>query len=71
MCQKFLLSLPPGPKDADTIAFDAQPAKFFKPKPKQVLGKEWMSKGTWPMIVKWASLLQSGQIWQDITQRMT
>jgi hypothetical protein len=68
--QKFLLSLLPVPKDADTMTFDAKAAKWVKPKPKRVLGKDWISKGTWRLIMKRASLLQSGRIWQDATRRM-
>ncbi len=56
-CQKFLLSLPPGPKDADTTAFNKLEAKCVKPKPKRVPGKDWISKGTWWLIAKRASLL--------------
>jgi hypothetical protein len=36
----------------------------------QKLGKDWMSKATWHLIAMWASLLQSGCIWQDATWRM-
>ncbi len=62
-CQKFLLSLLLGPKDADTMAFNALAAKCVKPKPKRVPGKDWIGKGTWRLIAKQASLLYSGRIW--------
>jgi hypothetical protein len=68
--QKFPLSLPPGPKDVDIMAFNTLAAKCIKPKPKRVPGKDWISKGTWRLIVKQASLLQSSRIWQDAAQRM-
>ncbi len=64
MRQKYLLSLPMGPKDTNTTIFDALAAKYIKPKPKQALGKEWISERRWKMIAKWSSLLQSGQIQQ-------
>jgi hypothetical protein len=71
MRQKFPLSLPPGPKNVDTMAFDALAAKCVEQlKPKRALGKDWISKGTWQLIAKWASLLQSGGIWQDDVGRM-
>jgi hypothetical protein len=68
--QKLPLSLPLGPKDVDTMAFDALAAKCVDPKPTWKLGKDWMSKATWRLIAKWASLLRSGHIWQDAEQRM-
>jgi hypothetical protein len=61
-CQKLLLSLPLGPKDADTTAFDTLAAKCVDPKPMGKQGKDWMTKGTWRLIAKRASLLQSGRI---------
>jgi hypothetical protein len=70
MRQKFLLTLPLGPNNADTITFDALAAMCVKPKPKQAPGKEWISKGTWRMIAKQTFLLQSGQTWQDAATRM-
>ncbi len=70
--QKLLLSLPLGPKDADTTVFDALAAKCIDPKPTWKPGKDWMSKETWRLIAKWASLLrlQSGCIRQDAARRM-
>ncbi len=68
--QKLPLSLPLGPKDADTTAFNALAAKYIDPKPMQKRGKDWMSKATWRLIAKQVSLLQSSQIRQDATQRM-
>jgi hypothetical protein len=68
--QKLLLSLPLGPKDTDTLAFDTLADKCVDPKPMRKPGKDWMSKGTWRLIAKWASLLQSGCIWQDAAWRM-
>ncbi len=67
---KFLLSLPPGPKDVDTMAVDALAAKCIEPKPKRAPGKDWISKGTWRLIAKRASLLGSSCIWQDTARRM-
>ncbi len=69
-CQKFPLSLPPGPKDADTTAFNALASKCIEPKPKRMLGKDWISKWTWRLIAKRASLLQSGRIWHNTARRM-
>jgi hypothetical protein len=68
--QKFLLSLLPEPKDADTMAFNALVAKCVKPKPKRMPKKDWISEGTWRLIAKWVSLLWSSCIWQDAAQRM-
>ena len=39
-CQKFPLSLPLGPKDANTTTFDALAAKCNKPKTKRPPGKD-------------------------------
>ena len=69
-CQKLLLSLPLGPKDANTTAFNALAAKCINPKPTQKPEKDWMSKATWRLIAKRASFLRSGHIWQDATRRM-
>jgi hypothetical protein len=44
--------------------------KGAKPKPKRMLGKQWISEGIWPLIAKGALLLQSGFIWQDASRRM-
>jgi hypothetical protein len=44
--QKFLLSLLLGPKDADTMVFDALAADCIKLKPKRATGKDWISEGT-------------------------
>jgi hypothetical protein len=68
--QKLPLSLPLGPKDADTMAFNALAAKCVDPKPTRKQGKDWMTKGTWRLIAKRASLMQSGRIWQDAARRM-
>ncbi len=68
--QKNPLSLPPGPKDVETMAFDALAAECVKPKPKRTPGKDWISQGTWGLIAKWASLLRSCHIWQDARRRM-
>jgi hypothetical protein len=61
-CQKLPLSLPLGPKDTDTMAFDALAAKCVNPKPTRKQGKDWMSEATWRLIAKRVSLLQSGRI---------
>ncbi len=63
--QKLPLSLLLGPKDTDTTAFNALAAKCVDPKPTRKQGKDWMSKATWCLIAKRASLLQSGRIRQD------
>jgi hypothetical protein len=68
--QKLLLSLPLGPKDAGTTALVALAAECVDPKPMRKPGKDWISKTTWCLIAKWASLLRSGRIWQDAAQRM-
>jgi hypothetical protein len=68
--QKFPLSLPLGPKDKDTAAFDALTAECINPKLTWKPGKDWMSKATWRLIAKRASLLQSGRIRQDAAWRM-
>ncbi len=44
--QKLPRSLPLGPKDKDTTAFDTLAAKCVNPKPTWKPGKDWMSKGT-------------------------
>jgi hypothetical protein len=68
--QKLPLSLLLGPKDVDTMVFNALAAKCIDPKPMRKQGKDWMSKATWCLIAKRASLLQSGRIRQDATRRM-
>jgi hypothetical protein len=68
--QKLPLSLPLGPKDKDTAAFDTLAAKCVNPKPMQKRGKDWMSEATWRLKAKRASLLQSGRIRQDAAWRM-
>jgi hypothetical protein len=68
--QKLPPTLPLGPKDMDTTAFDALAAKCVDPKPTRKLGKDWMSKTTWRLIAKRASLLQGGRIRQDAVRRM-
>jgi hypothetical protein len=60
--QKLLLSLPLGPKDAGTMALVALAAECIDPKPTRKPGKDWMSKATWRLIAKRASLLRSGRI---------
>ena len=69
-CQKFPLSLPLGPKDANTTTFDALAAKCVNPKTKRAPGKDWVSEGTWKLIAKHASLLRSGKIWQTAARQM-
>ncbi len=70
MRQKFPLSLPLGPMDADTTTFDALAAECVNPKPKRAPGKDWISEGTWKLITKHASLLRSGKIRQTAARRM-
>jgi hypothetical protein len=55
--QKLPLSLPLGPKVADSTAFDAQAAKCVNPKLRRKPGKDWMSEVMWHLIAKQASLL--------------
>jgi hypothetical protein len=59
--QKLPLSLPLGPKDADTTTFDALAAECVNPKPTCKQEKDWMSKGTWRLIAKRASLSKGGR----------
>jgi hypothetical protein len=68
--QKLPLSRPLGPKDTDTTAFDALAAKCINPKPTWKQWKDWMTEGTWRLIAKRASLMQSSCIWQDAARRM-
>jgi hypothetical protein len=68
--QKLLLYLLPGPKDVDTMAFNALAAECVKLKPKRMPGKNWISEGTWQLFAKRAFLLWSGCIWQDAAWRM-
>jgi hypothetical protein len=68
--QKFPLSLPLGPKDANTTIFDALAAECIEPKKKRLPGKDWISEGTWKLIAKSASLLRSGKIRQAAARRM-
>jgi hypothetical protein len=68
--QKFPLSLPPGPKDPNTVLFDALAAKCADPKPTRAPRKKWISEGTWKLIRKRASLLRSGKIRQTAARRM-
>jgi hypothetical protein len=58
--QKLPLSLPLGPKDADTTAFDALAAKCIALKPTWKQGKDWMTKGTWRLIAKQVSFILTG-----------
>ena len=69
-CQKFSLSLPLGPKDANTTTFDTLAAKCVEPKKKRLPGNDWISKGTWKLIAKRTSLLHSGKIRQAAVRRM-
>jgi hypothetical protein len=41
-----------------------------EPKPKRTPGKDWISEGTWRLIAKRASFLQSCRIRQDAGRRM-
>jgi hypothetical protein len=68
--QKLPLSLPLGPKDEDTAAFNTLAAECVNPKLMWKPRKDWMSEATWRLIAKQASLLQSGHIRQDALQRM-
>ncbi len=68
--QKFPLSLPLGLKDANTTTFDALAAKCIDPKTKRAPGKDWVSKGTWKLIAKCASLLRRRKIRQTAARRM-
>jgi hypothetical protein len=68
--QKFLLSLPLGPKDANTTTFDALAAKCVDPKTKRAPGKDWVCEGTWRLIAKRASLLRSRKIRQTAAWQM-
>jgi len=70
--QKFPLSLPPGPQDANTTTFDALAARCVDPKEKKKRspGKDWISEGMWKLIAKCASLLRSGKIRQAAARRM-
>ncbi len=68
--QKLPLSLPLGPKDVDTTAFNALAAECVDPKPTWKQGKVCMSEATWRLIAKRASLQRSGRIRQDAAQRM-
>ena len=69
-CQKFLLTLPLGPQDANTTTFDALAAECVEPKMTRPPGKDWISKGTWRLITKRASLLRSGKIRQAAARWM-
>jgi len=69
-CQKFPLSLPIGPKDANTTPFDTLAAQCINPKMKRAPGKDWVSEGTWKLIAKCASLLRSGRIRQTAARWM-
>ena len=60
--QKYLLSLPLGPQDANTTTFDPLTARCVHPKKKRSPGKDWISKGMWKLIAKRASLLRSRKI---------
>jgi hypothetical protein len=69
-CQKFVLTLPLGPKDANTTTFDTLAAECVEHKKKRSPGKDWISKGTWRLIAKRASLLHSGKIRQAAAHQM-
>ena len=62
--QKFPLTLPLGPQDANNTTFDALAAKCVEPKTTRPPGKDWISKGTWKLITKRVSLLCSRKIRQ-------
>ena len=68
--QKFPLTPPLGPKDANTTTFDALAARCVEPKKKRSPGKDWISKGTWRLITKRTSLLRSRKIRQAAARRM-
>jgi hypothetical protein len=68
--QKLPLSLLLGPKDADTMAFNALAVKCVDPKLTQKQGKDCISKAMWRLIANQASLLQSCRIRQDAVRRM-
>jgi len=68
--QKFRLSLPIRPKDANTTTFNTFAAKCVDPKMKRAPGKDWVSEVTWKLIAKCSSLLRSGKIRQPAAQRM-
>ena len=68
--QKFPLTLPLEPKDANTTTFNALAAKCVEPKKKRSPGKDWISKRTWKLIAKRASLMRSRKIRQAAARRM-
>ena len=68
--QKKPLTLPLGPKDANTTTFDTLAAGCVKPKTMRLPGKDWISEGMWKLIAKRASLLRSGKIGQAAVQGM-
>ena len=70
MRQKFPLLLPMGLHDEDTTTFAAFAAKCVEPKSKRATGKDWISKVTWNLIAKRASLIQSGRCNQARARRM-
>ena len=45
-------------------------AECMEPKSKRQKEKDWVSEGTWKLITKWASLLQSGRCNQTAARRM-
>ncbi len=48
--QKFPLSLPLGPKDANTTTFDKLAAKCVDPQTKRAPRKDWVSERTWKLL---------------------
>ena len=70
MRQRFPLSLATCLQDDDTTNFSALAAKCMEPKSKRQKEKDWVSEGTWALIAKRASLLQSGRCNQAVARRM-
>ena len=68
--QRFPLTLAVGPQDEDTTTFALLAAKCIEPKSKAPKGKDWVREGTWTLIPKQASLLQSGCCNQAAARRM-
>ncbi len=70
MRQKFPLTLETGTHDEDTTTFAKLAAECMEPRSKRPKGKDWVSEGTWALIAKRASLLQSGRCNQAAARRM-
>jgi hypothetical protein len=64
------LTLAVGPRDEDITTFAMLAAECIEPKSKRPKGKDWVSKGTWTLIAKRVSLLQSGRCDQAAARRM-